>query len=173
MQLRCPTMLCVCRSAARAGPSGVVIRSEAMILWVESHKIPNLSTNEDREMPDTPLDTVRAEFFKALAHPVRLRILRLLRRGERSVTELQESLRMESSSTSQQLTALRVRNLVSARKEGTRVLYTVTDPQIFEVLDSAKQILDKQLADGRARLDELTREEETLMQAGDMPQPGA
>ena len=43
-------------------------------------------------MPDTPLDLFRAEFFKALAHPVRIRILRLLRPGEKSVTELQETL---------------------------------------------------------------------------------
>ncbi len=71
-------------------------------------------------MPETPLDTVRAEFFKALAHPVRIPILRLLRPGERSVTELHESLGLEPSSTSQQLTALRIRSLVTARREGTR-----------------------------------------------------
>lgn len=116
-------------------------------------------------MPDAPLDAFRAEFFKALAHPVRIRILRMLRPGERSVTELQEDLGLESSTTSQQLSILRARNLVETRKEGTRVLYTVKDPQIFRLLDFAKDMFDKQLADGRAILDELEREDETLTQS--------
>ena len=106
-------------------------------------------------MPDTPLDLFRAEFFKTLAHPVRIRILRLLRPGEKSVTELQKTLGLESSTVSQQLAILRTKNLVVARKEGTKALYAVRDSQIFQLLDSAKEMFDRHLIDSRAMLIEL------------------
>ena len=117
-------------------------------------------------MPDTPLDLFRAEFFKALAHPVRIRILRLLRPGEKSVTELQETLGLESSAVSQQLAILRTKNLVVARKEGTKALYAVRDPQIFQLLDSAKEIFDRHLINSRAMLTELEQEEKALSGSG-------
>jgi DNA-binding transcriptional ArsR family regulator len=116
-------------------------------------------------MTEAPLDEFRAEIFKALAHPVRIRLLRLLRAGEKSVAELQEALGLESSGTSQQLTILRAKNLVSARREGTKVFYAVSDPQIFQLLDSAREIFDRQLIDNRAKLEELEREEEALAES--------
>ena len=116
-------------------------------------------------MPDTPLDLFRAEFFKALAHPVRIRILRLLRPGEKSVTELQKTLGLESSTVSQQLAILRTKNLVVARKEGTKALYAVRDSQIFQLLDSAKEMFDRHLIDSRAMLIELEQEEKTLSES--------
>lgn len=117
-------------------------------------------------MPDTPLELFRVEFFKALAHPVRIKILRLLRPGEKSVTELQETLGLEPSTVSQQLAILRTKNLVVARKDGTKALYTVRDPQIFQLLDCAKEIFDRHLIDSRAMLDELEEEEKTLSESG-------
>jgi ArsR family transcriptional regulator len=112
------------------------------------------------------LDQFRAEFFKALAHPVRIKILRLLRPGEKSVTELQETLGLESSAVSQQLAILRAKNLVVARKDGTKALYAVKDPQIFQLLDAAKEIFDRHLIDSRAVLDELEQEEKALSESG-------
>ena len=117
-------------------------------------------------MPDTPLDLFRAEFFKALAHPLRIRILRLLRPGEKSVTELQGTLGLESSTVSQQLAILRAKNLVVARKDGTKALYAVRDPQIFQLLDTAKEIFDRHLIDSRAMLTELEQEEKALSGSG-------
>ena len=117
-------------------------------------------------MLNTRLDLFRAEFFKALAHPVRIRILRLLRPGEKSVTELQETLGLESSTVSQQLAILRARNFVVARKEGTKALYAVRDPQLFQLLDSAKEMFDRHLIDSRAMLTELEQEERTLSENG-------
>jgi len=117
-------------------------------------------------MPDTPLDLFRAEFFKALAHPVRIKILRLLRPGEKSVTELQETLGLEPSAVSQQLAILRTKNLVVARKDGAKAIYTVRDPQIFQLLDCAREIFDRHLIDSRATLDELEEEEKTLSESG-------
>ena len=116
-------------------------------------------------MPDTQLDLFRAEFFKALAHPVRIRILRLLRPGEKSVTELQETLGLESSNTSQQLMILRAKNLVVVRKEGAKAFYAVRDPQIFQLLDSAREIFYRHLIDSRAMLDELEQEDKVLSES--------
>ena len=73
------------------------------------------------------LQTFKAEFFKALAHPVRIRILEVLRGSERSVQELQAALELDQSTVSQQLAILRAKQVVTARKEGTTVRYTVRD----------------------------------------------
>ena len=73
------------------------------------------------------LQTFKAEFFKALAHPVRIRILEILVSGERSVQELQEALDLDQPTVSQQLAVLRAKNIVKARKEGTTVRYIVRD----------------------------------------------
>jgi len=113
-----------------------------------------------------PVDQFRAEFFKALAHPARIRILRLLRSGEKSVTELQEMLGLEPSAVSQQLAILRVKDLVVVRKEGAKALYAVRYPQIFQLLDSAKEVFDRHLIDSRAMLDELEQEEKALSESG-------
>lgn len=99
---------------------------------------------------------------------MRIKILRLLRPGEKSVTELQEALGLDSSATSQHLTALRSKNVVVARKEGAKVFYSVRDPQIYQLLDSAREIFDRHLIDSRAMLEELEREEEAL--AGSAPE---
>jgi DNA-binding transcriptional ArsR family regulator len=113
-------------------------------------------------MADTRLDTFRAEFFKTLGHPVRIKILRLLRQGETSVSQLQESLGLDASLTSQHLTALRSKNIVAARKEGARVFYSVKDQEIYRLLDLARDIYNRSLADSKAMLDELDREDSVL-----------
>lgn len=112
-------------------------------------------------MPNT-LDSFRAEFFRALAHPMRIRILRLLRSGEKSVSELQDELGVESSNVSQQLAVLRNKNLVKARRESANVIYTVKDPKVFDVLNDAKEIFNRHLIDGRAVLSKLEEEEKRL-----------
>ena len=76
------------------------------------------------------LQHFKAEFFRALAHPVRIEILEVLLQGEHSVQELQDALGLEQSVVSQQLAVLRTKNIVSGRKEGTSVRYTVRDPLI-------------------------------------------
>jgi ArsR family transcriptional regulator len=91
------------------------------------------------------LQGFKAELFKALSHPVRIRILELLRAGEQTVSELQAALAIEPSSVSQQLAVLRARQLVAGRKAGTSVAYRVVDPQVFELLDVARAIFDRHL----------------------------
>lgn len=91
------------------------------------------------------LQTYKAELFKALGHPTRIHILELLRNGEQTVSELQEQLEAEMPAVSQQLAVLRNRQIVESRKEGTNNYYRVTDEQVFELLDVARAMFDRQL----------------------------
>ena len=93
------------------------------------------------------LQGFKAELFKTLGHPVRIRILELLREGEQSVSSLSESLDIEMSTVSQHLAILRGRGLVSGRKAGTTVYYTIVDPQVFGLLDTARAMFQRQLSE--------------------------
>ena len=104
-------------------------------------------------MPE--LSQFKAEFFKALAHPLRIRILDALRAGEAGVNELSAQLHVEQSNLSQQLGVLRGRNLVAGRKEGNNVYYSVRDPEIFRLLDVAKRIFNNHLINVRDMLSQL------------------
>lgn len=101
------------------------------------------------------LGKFKAEFFKALAHPVRIAVLDALRNGETGVNELCATLKVEQSTLSQQLAVLRSRNLVVGRKEGLNVYYSVRDTTVFKLLDVAKQIFSNQLIDVKAMLSEI------------------
>jgi ArsR family transcriptional regulator len=105
-----------------------------------------------------PLRQFKAEFFKALAHPARIKIVELLRSGEKSVNELQTQLEIEPSAVSQQLAVLRSKNIVEARKHGTSVYYAVRDPVVFELLDVARRIFTNSLTDVHAMLTQLAAE---------------
>jgi DNA-binding transcriptional ArsR family regulator len=104
------------------------------------------------------LQVFKAGFFRALAHPVRIRILELLVNGDRSVQELQEVLGLEQPVVSQQLAVLRSNNIVLGRKEGVSVRYAVRDPLIGALLDTARQIFNNQLVETRDLLRQLRRE---------------
>jgi DNA-binding transcriptional ArsR family regulator len=104
------------------------------------------------------LQIFKAEFFKALAHPVRIRILEILVRGGRSVHELQEALGVDQPAVSQQLAVLRSKNIVDSRKEGTAVRYTVRDTSIRDLLDVTRRIFDNHLIGTQTMLRELRRE---------------
>jgi len=105
----------------------------------------------------TPLQAFKAEFFKALGHPLRIRILEVLVGGERSVQELQEALDLDQPIVSQHLAMLRAKSIVKARKEGTTVRYAIRDVSIGELLMVARRIVDSQLIDAQSMLRELRR----------------
>jgi ArsR family transcriptional regulator len=104
------------------------------------------------------LQIFKAEFFKALAHPIRIRVLEIIRTGERSVQELQVALGVDQPTVSQHLAVLRAKSIVIARKEGTTVRYAVRDSRVGDLLDVARTIFDNQLVDSQAMLQELRRE---------------
>ena len=97
----------------------------------------------------------KAEFFKALSHPLRIRILDELRNGEVGVNELSARLTVEQSSVSQQLALLRSRNFLNARKDGQNVFYSVRDREIFRLLDAARRIFNNQLIEVRDMLSQI------------------
>jgi ArsR family transcriptional regulator len=109
----------------------------------------------DLESVTRPIYQVKADFFKTLAHPARIRVLELLRDGERSVGELIPEVGLEASHLSQQLGILRRANVLQSRKEGSTVRYSVTDPRMFDLLEVARAILTSTLAETRQLLAEL------------------
>jgi DNA-binding transcriptional ArsR family regulator len=104
------------------------------------------------------LQTFKAQFFRALAHPTRIRMLEILVRGGRTVQELQETLMLDQPIVSQQLAVLRHQRIVAAQKQGSSVRYTLRDPLVGELLDLARRIFNNHLAGTRGLLRELQRE---------------
>ncbi len=96
--------------------------------------------------------------FRALSHPARIRIIETLATGERSVGEMQPEIGIELSHLSQQLGVLRRAGLVTSRKEGQSVYYSVKDPLLVELLDVAKRLLISSLTETRDLLADLYAE---------------
>lgn len=103
----------------------------------------------------TPIYEVKAEFFKTLGNPARVRILEVLRGGERAVSELIPEVGIEASHLSQQLGVMRRAGLIRSRKAGSSVFYSVVDPTLFELMDVAKRIITSTLAESQELLAEL------------------
>jgi DNA-binding transcriptional ArsR family regulator len=104
------------------------------------------------------LSNFKAEFFKALAHPLRILILDALRDGELTVNEISQRFDVEPANASQQLAVLRTRNMVLARKEGSNVYYSVSDKTVFKLLDVARDIFNNHLIGVRSMLEEMESE---------------
>lgn len=100
-----------------------------------------------REIP-----RLKAEFFKVLSHPVRIRVLEILSEGEHSVTELRERVGTEQSHLSQQLGILRRADLVTTRREGSSVKYALADPRVEQLLTLAREMLLDALAASQVEL---------------------
>jgi DNA-binding transcriptional ArsR family regulator len=104
------------------------------------------------------LQLFKAQFFRALAHPTRIRILEILVRGRRTVQELQQELALDQPIVSQQLAVLRHQGIVSAQKEGLSVKYSLRDPLVGALLDVARRVFDNRLGNSTVLLRELRRE---------------
>jgi DNA-binding transcriptional ArsR family regulator len=90
---------------------------------------------------------LKAEILKVLAQPTRLKILELIRNGEKCICEIVPALNGEQSNISRHISLMQKSNLVSTRKDGVRVLVKVKDPRVFEVLDSISTILKNQMSE--------------------------
>lgn len=101
------------------------------------------------------LANFKSEFFKALAHPIRIRILDCLRDGEKGVNKLSDILKIEPANVSQQLAILRMRNIVIGRKAGSNVYYSISDTTLFQLLDVAKDIFNNHLVGVRDMLQQM------------------
>ncbi|MCX3061140.1 ArsR/SmtB family transcription factor [Streptomyces beihaiensis] len=98
-----------------------------------------------------PLYQLKAEFFRTLGHPARIRVLELLSEREHAVAQLLPEVGIEPAHLSQQLAVLRRASLVRTRKEGATVYYSLTSPEVGELLRVARSILSGVLA-GQAEL---------------------
>ena len=99
-----------------------------------------------------PMQRLKAEFFKTLAHPARIQVLEILAKGECSVTELSERVGIEGSHMSQQLGVLRRAALVEPRKDGSTVYYSLTDAHIADILRLSRQVLVTYMRDAAEQL---------------------
>ena len=102
-----------------------------------------------------PLYEVKANLFKGLAHPLRIRILELLAAADEvSVAQLQSGTGLEASHLSQHLSVLRRHRLVESERRASHVYYRLNDPQVAELLGTARRLLVSVLADDGDLLDE-------------------
>ena len=115
---------------------------------------------------ELPIAALKAEFFKALAHPLRIRALETLTDSAHaansvSVGELAELLGVEITQVSQQLAVLRRANVVATRREGNTIYYSVRDPRMTDLLAVARQLLLANLQDSQTLLVSLAGEGST------------
>lgn len=91
---------------------------------------------------------MHAEVCKSMANPTRLKILNLLRTGEKSVEELRKHLGLKKANLSQHLSILRQRRIVSTRKVGLNIYYRIANPKMIKACDILREVLFEQLREG-------------------------
>jgi ArsR family transcriptional regulator len=91
-------------------------------------------------MGDELLD-LKANVLKALGQPTRLKILELLRNGERCVCEIFPAIKEEQSNVSRHLALMKAAGILASRKQGQMVHYRVRDPQVFKLLNNVTALL--------------------------------
>ncbi len=88
-----------------------------------------------------PIEEALAELFRALGYPTRVRLLEMLREGERCGCDLWPELDEEQSTVSRHLKRLERAGILASRREGVRVMYSVADPRVLELLDLARRFV--------------------------------
>jgi ArsR family transcriptional regulator len=109
-------------------------------------------------MPDT-LRQFKANIFQALAHPTRIAIVEVLRDGELPAGAIIERLGLEQANASQHLAILRTRQILTSRKEGNQVFYSVRDPLLIEVLDIMRRYFQSHVEEAMSMLKQIDRSE--------------
>ncbi|WP_034091038.1 ArsR/SmtB family transcription factor [Streptacidiphilus albus] len=109
-----------------------------------------------------PLYQLKADFFRMLGHPVRIRVLELLQEGPLPVRDLLADIGVEPSNLSQQLAQLRRAGIVVSLRQGSTVRYALAGPDVADLLRAARRILTVLLADREQMLDQLRRSEVEL-----------
>jgi ArsR family transcriptional regulator len=119
-------------------------------------------------MAEVPLYQTKAEFFRTLGHPVRIRVLELLGDGPMIVRDLLANIDIEASSLSQQLAVLRRAGIVMSTREGGNVVYALAGPDVADLMRAARRFLTQMLANQTELLEALRSEPDTL---ADQPVP--
>lgn len=105
-----------------------------------------------------PLYQVKADLFRTLGHPVRIRVLELLYDGPRPVHDLLAEIEVEASNLSQQLAVLRRSGIVTSIRQGSTVVYALSTPDTADLMHAARRIITQMLAGQGELLAELTNE---------------
>ena len=100
---------------------------------------------------------MHAEVCKSMANPTRLKIMNLLREGEKSVEELRKRLKLPKANLSQHLSILRQRRIVSTRRAGLNIYYKVANQKMIKACDILREVLFEQLQEGEMLVREITR----------------
>ncbi|MFF2508098.1 ArsR/SmtB family transcription factor [Streptomyces sp. NPDC058067] len=106
-----------------------------------------------------PLYQAKAEFFRMLGHPVRIRVLELLQEGPTPVRDLLAAIEVEPAALSQQLAVLRRSGIVSSRREGSTVVYALAGGDVADLMRAARRILTQMLTGQNELLSELRESE--------------
>lgn len=114
--------------------------------------------NYDSQMQES-LRRFKADIFQALSHPTRIAIVEILREGEVAAGVFPEALKVEAANASQHLAVLRSKRIVTNRKEGNQVFYSLRDPSLIEVLDIMRRYFERHLAESMAMLQEMQQED--------------
>jgi DNA-binding transcriptional ArsR family regulator len=114
-----------------------------------------------------PITEAKADLFKALGHPARVRVLELLAEGERSMGELAEEAGLELSHLSQHVTVLRRAGIVDSRRVKSSVICSLRDPQTAELLAVARRLLTKNLRQGQELLAAFEDADDAVSLAGE------
>ncbi|MFD0260800.1 ArsR/SmtB family transcription factor [Kitasatospora indigofera] len=118
-----------------------------------------------------PLYQAKAEFFRTLGHPARIRVLELLQDGPLPVRELLAEIDIEASSLSQQLAVLRRTQLVTATRDGNTVVYALSTPDVSELLRTARGILTDMITDQGLLLEQLRADDADDDRGADAARP--
>ena len=104
-------------------------------------------TLEGKKMtePLNPVYEIQAEIFKAIGHPIRLQIVKFLQDGERTVTEIVKAVNAEQSNVSRHLSLLRQAGVLSSRKEGLKVYYSLRIPNLTQILTCVNEVVRSRL----------------------------
>ena len=113
---------------------------------------------KDKGLMEDMVYKVKADFLRALSHPVRLKIIEVLKHGEKSVSNLVKQLGVEQSSLSRHLLALRDAGILKSRQERTTVYYGIRDHDIFQVLRPIAVMLRKKFKESERVLATLGKE---------------
>ncbi|HBV87096.1 MAG TPA: ArsR family transcriptional regulator [Desulfosporosinus sp.] len=90
--------------------------------------------------------------FKALGHPTRIQIIKLLRKGEQCVCDILPNLKSEQSNTSQHLTVLKNQGIVESRKDGSKVIYSIKNKEVYKMIDLVEAIILRQTEETKTSL---------------------
>ncbi len=149
---------CACGGPAVGGP----VRKELLTLAIANVATPAKEYRDDGATDgpraaavSAPLYQLKAEFFKTLGHPARIRVLELLSERDHAVAEMLPEVGIEPAHLSQQLAVLRRAGLVVSRKEGATVIYSLTSPRVADLLAVAREILTGVLSGQAELLDEM------------------